>query len=419
MSADPMHMLQLLLAFAVGGISVWCYCRIRTAQLAANEERLSREQHMLRTLIDHMPDFIYAKDMESRFVVANRMLAESVGASDPAELIGKSDFDFFAPELAGKYFNDEKALRDSGQPLINCREKVVKNATIERDLLTTKVPVKDANGKVIGLVGIGRDITTLVQAEIEIQRARQAAESSNQAKSDFLANMSHEIRTPMNGVIGMAHILLDTQLDSAQREYAQIILDSGQSLLTVINDILDFSKVESGMLTLERIEMDLRGTIESAARPLAVQARAKGIELTVAIDPALPALVTGDPGRLRQVVTNLVGNAIKFTVQGTVNIEAKVLTSDGIRVRVQFEVRDTGRGIPQDRLDSLFKPFVQVDTSTTREFGGTGLGLSIVRQLVELMNGEVGVQSTEGVGSKFWFTAQFGIAAVSEQSKPR
>jgi PAS domain S-box-containing protein len=254
-------------------------------------------------------------------------------------------------------------------------------------------------------------ITEKKRTELALIEATNAAASANRAKSEFLANMSHEIRTPMNGVIGMTQLLADTKLTAAQRECVDMIRASGETLLTLINDILDVSKVEAGRLELESLDVDLRTTVSDTVATLGAQAAAKGLALKASVGPDVPSAVRADPTRLRQVLFNLIGNAIKFTSNGEIALDVTLESADDVRALVRFSVRDTGIGIPPDRLDRLFKSFSQVDSSTTRHYGGTGLGLSIVRQLADLMGGSVGVESEVGRGSVFWFTAQFELAS--------
>ena len=273
-------------------------------------------------------------------------------------------------------------------------------------------PVRDEGGRIMEIIGVSRDITERQRAQAALGAAKEAAEAAVRAKSEFLANMSHEIRTPMNGILGMTELALDTPLNAEQREYLGLVKSSADSLLTIINDILDFSKIEAGKLTLEDVDFPLRDSLEDTVRTLAVRAHVKGLELACHIPPDVPDYLLGDPGRLRQVVVNLAGNAIKFTEQGEIVVEVQVQEKTPKNVLLHFAVRDTGIGIPQEKQQVIFEAFAQADTSTTRKYGGTGLGLAITTQLVSLMGGRLWVESEVDRGSVFHFTARFGMGTA-------
>jgi PAS domain S-box-containing protein len=490
---------------------------------------LTREKYFLNAIFDGSPDNIYFKDTKSRFIRISIAQAKSFGLSDPAEAIGKTDFDFFTEEHARSAYDDEQEIIRTGQPFSK-EEIETRQGRPDAWVLTTKMPLRDEEGKIIGTFGVSRDITRqklaekeslrgeqyaealiqispvaivvlddqgnivasnpaferlygyksseilgkkldsliaqrevieeataitrqamtdsihivgkrqrkdgqLVDVEIfgvpvtlprgnngvltiyhditELERARQAAEEANRTKSEFLANMSHEIRTPMNGVIGMLELALDTPLNDEQRDYLNISLESAESLLSLLNDILDFSKIEAKKLELEMTEFNLRNTVEDVASIAAQRAQSKGLELACLIHPDLKCDLCGDPARLRQVLVNLVSNAIKFTHQGEIVIRAEPISETDTHATVRFSVQDTGIGIPKERQAAIFERFTQADGSMTRRYGGTGLGLTISKQLVEAMHGQIGLDSTPGVGSTFWF-----MVDLEKQVKP-
>ncbi len=404
---------------AKGGLEVRVQARTQELQLEINErvraeEALSEERKTLRALIDNVPDFMYVKDVEGRFVVANASMARAVGMKSPEELLRKTDFDFYPKDLAEGYYQDEQNVIRTKQPLFNREEECFDSRGNQIWLLTTKVPLQDKNGRVTGVAGIGRDITERRKVEAEWQRAKETAEAASRAKSEFLANMSHEIRTPLNGVMGMTDLALETELTPEQREYLETVKLSGDSLLTVINDILDFSKIEAGKIDLEATDFDLRDSLESTLKTLALRADEKGLELLCEVAPEVPEIVRGDSTRLRQIVINLVGNAIKFTDKGEIAVKVEVEAKEGHDCICRFTVADSGIGIAEEKRELIFAPFSQGDTSTTRKYGGTGLGLTISTRLVQMMGGRIWVDSELGRGSQFHFTVRLGAADAKE-----
>ncbi len=499
------------------------------------QEDLEHEKFLLETLLNNLPDAIYFKDTAGRFLRTSQSLARRLAVDDPQALIGRSDAEFFSREYAEKTQTDETELITTGIPILAVEEKPHWPDGTKARVLTTRIPLRDRQGKIVGTFGISHDVTAIKEAEerfrivvnanpnvmlvvdaegkiqlanhaaansfgysveemlgmpfeelvperlresqvrpreeslgnpvlktigsgrdlyvvrkdgsefqaelglapikigaeamvlvsmfditlrkeieTSLQQAKSSAEQANQAKSDFLANMSHEIRTPMNAIIGMSELVLDTPLSTSQRDYMTIVMESAESLLSIINEILDFSKIEAGKLELELIDFDLREEIGDAMKSTAMRAHAKGLELAWRVHPKVPTYLKGDPVRLRQVLINLVGNAIKFTSRGEVFLD---VLPEGEQASstlcLRFLVRDTGIGIAPEKMKTIFTPFEQADTSTTREYGGTGLGLTITSRLVEAMNGRIWVESEPGKGSTFQF-----IASIRRGSAP-
>jgi two-component system sensor histidine kinase/response regulator len=390
--------------------------RLMQEQQAANQElkrlaaALTTSEVFLQSLVENLPVAIYRKDIEGRFIFANKRFCDYKRTS-PAEVIGKTNFDIDSAELALKHQAIDRLLRETRRPF-ETEEMWLDSKNEQRWNRIIKFAVLDTSDRVVATQGMSWDVTAAKQAEQNLKLAKEAAEGAAQAKSEFLAKMSHEIRTPMNGVIGMTDLLLDSQLGAQEREFAETIRVSAETLLTIINDILDYSKIEAGKMTIEVLNFDLVKTIEGTLDIVAASAFSKGIELVNSVPEGVPTQLRGDPGRFRQILTNLLGNAIKFTEKGEVVVWVGKESETATHTVLKFYVHDTGIGITPEAQARLFEAFSQADGSTTRKYGGTGLGLAIAKRLVEMMQGEIGVQSKTGVGSIFWFTAQLEKQAV-------
>ena len=381
---------------------------VRTRELNSAKDKFAVEHFLLNTLLEHSPDLIYFKDADCKIVRASAAMARHLGYEDAAALVSKSDSDLYGPEQSGEYLADEHKIIATGVPIIGKEERQYTPEGKRVWVSTTKAPLRTADGQIVGLFGVARDIT-------DYKIAQDAAEAANTAKSDFLANMSHEIRTPMNAIIGMTDLALETGDEHAKTDYMHVVRESAEVLLEIINEILDFSKIEAGRLDLEMRDFDLREEVAAAMKPVGIRAQTKKLDLSWHVTPGTPGFVRGDSTRLRQILVNLVGNAIKFTDEGSVGVDVLVDTINEQTVTLHFLVKDTGIGIPRKMHSKIFSAFEQADTSTTREFGGTGLGLAITKKIVEAMNGEIWLESKAGVGSTFHFTLLFGVSQSAQE----
>ena len=381
------------------------------------ERALAQERYLLDALMTNVPDYIYFKDRDGRYLRMNPAMAEGVSLEAPENAAGRSDFDFFSEDYARQTLQDEQRILDTGTPLVGKEEQVGYPDGRSRWMSTTKLPLHGRDGKVIGTFGVSRDISATKLTQQVLHRAKEAAEAASRAKSDFLANMSHEIRTPLNAIIGMTELVLDTDLSAIQRQYLKMVQESGEGLLEVINDILDFSKIEAGKLTLDNSPFRLRELLGDTLKSLGIRAHRKQLELVCHIHPEVPDDLLGDDGRLRQIVVNLIGNAIKFTEAGEVLLDVSVKEETAERAVLHFRVTDTGIGIPPEKFRTIFEAFEQADSSTTRRYGGTGLGLAISSRLVELMGGRIRVESEVGRGSTFHFTVDFERCAAQPRQR--
>ena len=392
---------------ALGGISLDI-----TERKSAEEAQRASEEH-LSALLENSPALIFIKDREGRYLKVNRQF-ESRHMLTSDQVLGKTDEELFSPEQASMFRSNDLKVLQTRTPVQF--EETLASRDCQQTSIVVKFPLFDSVGEPYAICGIATDITGQKAIEKELREAKEIAEAGNRAKSQFLANVSHEIRTPMNGIIGLTRLVLDTELTAEQREYLEMAQLSSESLLTIIRDILDFSKIEAGRLALDSIVFDPRRIVREVISTCTVSALQKGLALSSHVDNEIPSSLVGDPTRLRQVVLNLLSNAVKFTQVGRVDLNISVAGCEGTQMTLNFQISDTGIGIPKDKQTMIFQPFMQADGSTTRRYGGTGLGLTIAGELAEMMGGRIWLESELGHGTTFHFTARFRM--VEDRAVP-
>jgi PAS domain S-box-containing protein len=372
------------------------------------EEVLYRREERYRTIIEEMTDSYWETDLRGNFTFFNNQVAKGFRRTKE-ELAGLSNRHFMGEEATKNIGEQFKNIYKTGEPARGLAYEMIRGDGTTYYVESNVSLIRNADGEPIGFRGVSRDVTERIEVERELKKAKDAAEAANTAKSEFLANMSHEIRTPMNGIIGMTELVLDTPLNPQQREYLEIVQSSSDALLAIIEDILDLSKIEAGKLELDSESFKLRKCVEESIKLLSVKTLEKGLKLEYRVADDVPELLFGDPGRLRQIIINLVGNSIKFTSEGSVIVDVEVEERRSNSVALHCRVIDTGIGIPPEKRRLIFDAFTQADGSTARSYGGTGLGLTISSRLITMMGGHIWVESKVGVGSTFHFIVCLGL----------
>lgn len=376
------------------------------------EVALVQNRERLQSILDNATSLIYIKDLEGRYLLVNKQFKEVLNMTE-SEIIGKTDFDFADPEQAQRFKETDDKVIETIKPVE--LEEIIEVGNGKHSLLITKFPLLDAQNKIYGISGITTDISERVQQMEELKQAKKIAEDAKALQEQFLANMSHEIRTPMNGIQGMTDLLLDTPLTEIQHDFAKTIKRSADNLVVIINDILDFSKIKAGKLTIEKIDFNLNEVVENITAVFKHPVKEKSLNFSIVVDEKIPSTLQGDPYRLNQILINLVGNAIKFTPSGSVKIVISLFQKKESEVILDFAISDTGIGIKKDKINAIFESFTQASVETSRKYGGSGLGLAITRQLLEMQNGNISVESIENEGSTFQFSIPFAYSKANHK----